>query len=893
VPDTTSTPPNLEGLVPTVYPGLDFDTISDDLTLQLQAQFSNVYNDFAVSSLGITLLDIVAYGLDILSFYLDRRATDTYLETARTPAALTTLTRQLGYKIKGAVPATVDLNVLLAGAPPGFLVPMAVGFEFQGPNQIVYSVSQATTIYNPVAPAVGTTIPAIVPCYQGTTITENFVSNGTPNQTFTMNQLPDGQFVAQGSVTVVVGGTTWFEVDFLTYAQTNQFEFEYIDTPPELVFGDGSAGNIPPAGASVVVTYTATLGQAGTISASTGNNTIISGPVSPLAVNFQTIPLNVTNPSSGPGFNAESTAHIQATAPFAFNSRNVAVTGSDYFAQANSFADPVFGTVAAAEAISARTAAQDLQFQQEIYQLSSDVQSQQATINTLGTTTSNSGLSAVTVGIPSGGNVTISGLTGGVFTQTSLNNGSQLRLSGLNNGVNNGIWPIIGLVTGSTTSVIVGNASAKAEGPTQNVTWAEINGTLGNVVENTADIAAQVATGQSLVTGSGNIGPSVASMLSALQTALTTLNSGDVPLLNQQLTTLGLVSGGVSTISSNVSTTAITIAGISVSVSPNNLTDATYLSLLSSLTAAQNAITTVTAQLSSIIAALGTGTPGQALKTDLAALSTTLGTATSTTIPKIQGQLGTVTGTTPNLAAATGSVFYALNNDQAALTADASTISTKLTQLVATTNTGTIGQPGYVACYDQILNTQFANGFGDIYAIQQHLDTIESADCNSNVISVPILAQNASGFYTAPSVALVQALQNYLDSIKEVTQTPIVVDGSGSLILSGVNLVYGYTGTTQTLAQNSVQAALDGLYKGRAFGQSLYVSDIDTTIRAVPNIVYCNIVQIFAFNALTLVAVPLDQNGNLLITTNQVITEDSSLNLFTPVLVNSTSTTSV
>jgi hypothetical protein len=684
---------------------------------------------------------------------------------------------------------------------------------------------------------------------------------------------------------VNVGGTQWFETDFLTYAQTNQFEFEYIDTPPSLVFGDGSAGNIPPASASIVVTYIATSGQAGTISASTGNNTIITGPVTPLVVNFQTIPLTITNPSSGPGFNAESAAHIKATAPFAFKSRSVAVTGEDYYAQSNAYADPVFGTVAAAEAISARSAAQDLAFQGEIYQLSADVQSQQSAIQLLGSTTSNSGTSTVIVGAPfSVGGIlqtTISGLVGGIFESASV--GSLLTLSGLNNAGNNGTFLIVSAGAPlPVTAVTIQNPLAVAEGPTSNVSWFEIYGPLGDLVARTSDISnTQLPAGNSALS---TINAKLTSLLASLNSALITLagsgsSAGDIAILNQQINALGFISTTMASSSVGQINTVVTTIGSGGTINPTQ-----YMNLLSYINAANAALTVISNQVSAISTGLAP------VKSDLATvIQPALATAVGTTIPAIQGSTGVIAGTTPNLS----SVFTAIGNDSTAITNDATAISTTLNALTASTNTGTIGNPGYIACYGQILNTQFGNGFGDIYALQQHLDTIESADCAANVVSVPILALDSSGFYTAPSVALIQSLQNYLNSIKEVTQTPIVTNGSSALILSGVNLVYGYTGTTQSLAQNAVQAALDGLYKSRSFGQSLYVSDIDTTIRAVPNIVYCNIVQILAINALTSVPVPLDPNGNLVISINQVITEDPSLNIFTPILINPTSTTSV
>jgi len=93
------------------FSGLDFDTHFDDLQSRMQIRFAIDFNDFALSSLGIMLIDIISFGLDSLSFYLDRRTTDLYLDTARSRKSVSRLTRQVGYKMRASVSASVDLDV--------------------------------------------------------------------------------------------------------------------------------------------------------------------------------------------------------------------------------------------------------------------------------------------------------------------------------------------------------------------------------------------------------------------------------------------------------------------------------------------------------------------------------------------------------------------------------------------------------------------------------------------------------------------------------------------------------------------------------------------------------------------------------------------------------------
>ena len=338
-----------------LYSGLDFDTLNDDLRAHIQVKFAASFNDFALSSLGIMLLDLSAFGLDVLAFYLDRRATDTYLATARTRKSVARLTRQLGYKMGGAVASSVAVYVTVDEVF-AFNVPVPKGFQFWGPNKLIFEVAE-TTIFTPAEQ--GPTNRKAISCYEGETITESFVSDGTSAQVFELRKVPDGKFVVEGAVQCVVAGLDWNPVDLLEYGATNQFEVGFNDDPPTVRFGDGISGNIPTAGAAIDVTYVASMGKAGM--ATEGS---ITSEVRPLVVAFTTIPLTITNPeASVGGDDRETLSSAKAFAPMVWKSRKVAIVGEDYEALAGSYADSLFGRVAVARAISARSAASDLTVQ--------------------------------------------------------------------------------------------------------------------------------------------------------------------------------------------------------------------------------------------------------------------------------------------------------------------------------------------------------------------------------------------------------------------------------------------------------------------------------------------------------------------------------------------------
>jgi hypothetical protein len=365
-----------------LYAGSDFDTHNDDLRARLQVKFAADFNDFAISSLGIMLLDLTAFGLDTLSFYLDRRATDTFLATARTRKSVARLSRQLGYKMGGAVASSVDLDIGVT-EQFAFDVPLPEGFQIKGPNNLVFEVAREVLF---TTTEQGSGITKSVPAFEGQTISETFTSDGSPAQVFELRRVPDDKFVVQGSVVVGVDGAQFEIVDFLEFGETDQVEIGFNDEPSTVRFGDGVSGNIPTSGATIEVTYVASRGLEGQVAKET-----ITEPVTPLVVLFQQIPLTINNAEgSVGGDNRETLASAKSFAPKVFKSRNVAVTSEDYFALAGSFADPLFGRVAVAKAISTRSSGADVtvqnflaDIQTGVTDLNEELTTRTAAINTI------------------------------------------------------------------------------------------------------------------------------------------------------------------------------------------------------------------------------------------------------------------------------------------------------------------------------------------------------------------------------------------------------------------------------------------------------------------------------------------------------------------------------
>lgn len=707
------------------YSGLSFDTIVDDLRARLQVKFANDFNDFSISSLGIMLIDIVAFGLDGLSFYQDRRATDLYLSTARTRKSVSRLTRQLGYKMRAAIASSVDLDVSIQ-TPQAFSIPIPKGFQFQGPNELIFEVAQEVTF----PPNAGSETILSVPCYEGQSFTETFASDGTSNQVFTLRRVPDSYFVVSGTVQVLIDGAPFEETEFLSFDKTDQFEVGYNDDPPTVRFGDGTAGNIPTAGASIQISYVASRGKAGQVAQDT-----ITDVVSGLVVNFTSINLSITNPEAASGGDdLEDIEHAKSAAGLVWKTRQVAVTRGDYEALSSSFADPLFGRVAVAQAISSRSAASDLALQNMIGEITAAVLTPKPAVDAQ-VAAANAALDEV-----------------------------DLQLTVLETALSS--------ITGAT-----------------NITVTEIDNSLtsARATKNKAeeiDVDAQEIQGF-VVSGKAAV--------DAITTAGSSqLTSGDKTNLKAFFDLIAAQATSTSAASSDIEASATDeIASLGA------IKDQAHAIGLSTIEANSFLLVADTARLA-VVAEVGVTTP-------------------------------TPTGIRANLL----------------------TVSTTILD-----ETVTVG-----------------NALDDIFS---HVDQILASDCQANLVTVPILARDAAGFYSAPSSSLIQALQAFLTARKEVTQTVVVVSGANFLVRAVITVRLGIKlGISPQVTKTSAETAIDGVLRDRSFDSSLYTSDIVDALTSLSGVSFAN-VKIngnLGPDGVTVFTTKLDPDGNLIVSTNEVVTK--------------------
>jgi hypothetical protein len=96
--------------VPIRYTSRDFDSIREDLVQYAKRYYPDTFKDFSEASFGSLMIDTVAYVGDMLSFYVDYQANESFLDSAVEPNNIIRLAREHGYKFKGPAAAVGDVT---------------------------------------------------------------------------------------------------------------------------------------------------------------------------------------------------------------------------------------------------------------------------------------------------------------------------------------------------------------------------------------------------------------------------------------------------------------------------------------------------------------------------------------------------------------------------------------------------------------------------------------------------------------------------------------------------------------------------------------------------------------------------------------------------------------
>jgi hypothetical protein len=318
------------------YTNLGYDSLRSAM-LDLARQSLPEWTDLSENDLGVLLVELFAYASDITLYYQSRIANNLLPETADEPDALLQLLRLIGYELRPPSPASVDLELAFdAAVAVPIEIPAGSAFDVDLPtgDKVVFETARDIRIpLNQLDPPDALNLRRYrpVPVVQGQTIVNEAVarSDGSPNQTYTLQQQP----VIDGSIVVTVtepGGTrVWQQVDNLadsTPADRVFVVYRDVNGAARILFGDNVNGMPPPAGPAVTIfaTYRVIVGPISNLAADTQFN---PPGLLPNNVNIVEAVNRVAAAGGAPG---EDIQRARLFAPRLFRTQDRAVTAQDY-----------------------------------------------------------------------------------------------------------------------------------------------------------------------------------------------------------------------------------------------------------------------------------------------------------------------------------------------------------------------------------------------------------------------------------------------------------------------------------------------------------------------------------------------------------------------------------
>lgn len=303
---------------------------------------------------GNVLLQMFAHMGDIISYYQDRIANESFLTTARERRSIIQHLKLIGYSLATAAPAATELTIRVPVAGSGDIIirrgdafattstkeKPSVRFEYNGSDITVSLDAFEPDPDNPDLKFYN------IPVEEGRLIKDDIIgaSDGTTNQRFALSYAPlilravgESGKVNNDILLRTELGTDiqiWTLQETLAFSREGQMDYAIeIDENDQayILFGDNMLGAVPPAGAVIKATYRVGGGTKGNVSAG-AIATIADAPALSL------LSADVTNaqPATG-GSERESIEHAVKHAPNVFRSHKRAVTAEDYKALALSF----------------------------------------------------------------------------------------------------------------------------------------------------------------------------------------------------------------------------------------------------------------------------------------------------------------------------------------------------------------------------------------------------------------------------------------------------------------------------------------------------------------------------------------------------------------------------
>jgi len=307
---------------------VDYDYQSLVAQFQNKLKATDAWKDTYQSSTGTFLTQLVAATGNMILFYLERRATESYLSLASNKSSVINLVKLLNYRPKRPIGAAGTLTFSVASAPTyTVLIPQYT--EVQTADGYVFTTIYEASILSNSTEITSTAIQGVLTSLLNT-------SDGNSNQEFTINDTwiennTHTEYRPFNTLRVFVDSIEWDYVSSFLNSNTSDSHYTIkhnLDDTISIVFGDDVNGSIPTVDAVIEITYFKTDGIKGNVY-STGKVTTLNSTI--YDTTGAIIATTVTNSSTMTGGDdAETMEEIVAEAPNVFATGDRLVTKADF-----------------------------------------------------------------------------------------------------------------------------------------------------------------------------------------------------------------------------------------------------------------------------------------------------------------------------------------------------------------------------------------------------------------------------------------------------------------------------------------------------------------------------------------------------------------------------------
>lgn len=290
-------------------------------------QGQKLITDYSEGNILIIILSLFAAIAEVLHYYVDNMARETFLPTARRYDSVVKHGALVDYHARAAIAATVDVTLSRSitgnsiGAkltiPQGTLFTDSSGNSWLSARDVTW-YSNVTTCKVPIVQHEKYTVSAL----------NNMIIPTGDRVIINLGTLPNGKYYEQGSMSLQIGGETWVLVDtFAKSKPTDKHFMVSVDEAlnPYIMFGDGTFGKKPSAGAKITnVVFYLTNGTQGNVK----SNTITSVPS---VISSSITDATVSNAyDAGGGSNYENFTMLKEHIPLSVKTLGVAITKEDF-----------------------------------------------------------------------------------------------------------------------------------------------------------------------------------------------------------------------------------------------------------------------------------------------------------------------------------------------------------------------------------------------------------------------------------------------------------------------------------------------------------------------------------------------------------------------------------